>query len=286
MSKDICGTCLPEYHVARGWREPFRPTKPAESQSWPTLSDRLLAAADSVLLLTIYRILTAGGASKAARPEASSPAGQAARGQKVAMHPTPKWLSNLSSHLPKRSLPEVAPSCGAPSDAGHNPEKTGAPNSRALRNKIMTIMIDGCRIDGMSQALEGTSCDVECANNLPTALEEKSLQAPSLVIVSGPPARESLGALRLATRAPILALLAEANESDTLEILRDSAIDCQPASTGAQEIVLRVRALLRRSGRSGGYRSCSSVSLGWRAIGPHNSRRRRKEDRRSRPALL
>jgi DNA-binding response OmpR family regulator len=166
------------------------------------------------------------------------------------MDPTRNWLSEISGHLPSHARYSASHAARDSSGEANLPTaQLDAPKSPVLRKKIMTIMIDGCKIDGMAEALEAAGYEVQRVKGLPAGIENLSRAVPSLVIVGGPPAQDLLSALRQATKVPILALLTQASESDTLDTLSAGADDCQPASTGDREIVLRVRTLLRRSGR-------------------------------------
>jgi DNA-binding response OmpR family regulator len=110
------------------------------------------------------------------------------------------------------------------------------------------IIFDGCATSGIGEALAGAGYQVMTVRGLEAALAQfgkyKDGQ-PALLIVCGTAATGVYMILRGATRAAILALLTEPTETETLNVLAAGADDCQPATIGEQEAVLRARILLR-----------------------------------------
>jgi CheY-like chemotaxis protein len=133
---------------------------------------------------------------------------------------------------------------------GNLPTDLSRPDQRVLRKTIVMILLDEGTINSSAQALERAGYEVSTVSGLCGALEATRQSHPSLIIVSGGiPVTRACQALRDATTVPILALLTTASEADMLAALNAGADDCQPASIGAQEILMRTRALLRRSRR-------------------------------------
>ena len=120
---------------------------------------------------------------------------------------------------------------------------------RGLPKTIMMIIMDGCIVNSTAQALQAAGYEVRMVRGLPDALESLWQAPPSLIIVCGRPATHTYLALRNTTDAPILALLTPATEADMLEALEVGADDCQPATIGNQEVLMRVHTLLRRGDR-------------------------------------
>ena len=158
------------------------------------------------------------------------------------MHYVTEWMRSRASHASRLRATEFL---------GHPPDQQVADLSRTagrvLRKRIVIIMTDGCIINSVAQALEQAGYEIRSLRGLPGALEGIRRDRPSLVVACGLPDADTYRALREATGAPILALVTEATEADILDVLEAGADDCQPASIGNQEIVLRVRTLLRRN---------------------------------------
>jgi CheY-like chemotaxis protein len=124
------------------------------------------------------------------------------------------------------------------------------PSRRNLHKTILMLALKGHRIGDSTQALERAGYEVCTVWGLSDALEAARHGHPSLIIIySGIPATRICLALRDTTSAPILALLTAAWEADLLAALDAGADDCQPASIGAPEVLMRARVLLRRSMR-------------------------------------
>jgi DNA-binding response OmpR family regulator len=122
------------------------------------------------------------------------------------------------------------------------------PSRPVLRKTILMIMTDGCRMDETERALKMAGYEVHVVRGLPPALQSLQVGQPSLLIVCGLPATGTYVALRRATSVPMLVLVPGATEVDRVCLLAAGADDCQPASIGTKEVVVRSRALLRRSG--------------------------------------
>ncbi len=120
---------------------------------------------------------------------------------------------------------------------------------RILPKTILMLIMDGCIASSTAQALQAAGYEVCMVRGLPEALERMRQAPPSLIIVCGRPAAHTYLALRNATDAPILALQIPAAEADMLKALEVGADDCQPASISNQEILMRIRTLLRRGDR-------------------------------------
>jgi CheY-like chemotaxis protein len=124
------------------------------------------------------------------------------------------------------------------------------PSQQVLHKRVILIAMEGCRINENARALERAGYEVRIMSGLCDALEAARQSHPSLFIVcGGMTVTRTCLALRDTTNAPILALLTEASEADLLAILDAGADDCQPASIGAQEVLMRTRVLLRRRAR-------------------------------------
>ena len=131
---------------------------------------------------------------------------------------------------------------------GNLPTDLARPDQRVLRKTIVIILLDGGSINGSAQALERTGYEVRTVSGLRSALEVTRQSQPSLIIVCGGiTMTRACQALRGATVVPILALLTKASEADMLAALNAGADDCQPASINPQEVLMRMRVLLRRS---------------------------------------
>jgi PleD family two-component response regulator len=129
------------------------------------------------------------------------------------------------------------------------------PGERSLPKTIMMIIMDGCIVSSTAQALQAAGYEVRMVRGLSDALESLWQAQPSLIIICGHPATHTYLALRNATNASILALLTPAAEADMLEALEVGADDCQPATIGNQEVLMRVHTLLRRGLARSGDRS-------------------------------
>jgi two-component system, OmpR family, response regulator AdeR len=114
------------------------------------------------------------------------------------------------------------------------------------RQRILIVITDQCRMSPVARALENAGFAVNVVRGWSPALESLQQLQPSLLLVCSAPETEPTRILRGATRAPILALLVGARESDMVDVLTAGADDCQPAALEPREIVMRVRALLRR----------------------------------------
>jgi CheY-like chemotaxis protein len=151
------------------------------------------------------------------------------------------------THGPER-LAMSGTATGRPGRA-NLPTDLARPDQRVLRKTIVMILLDEGTINSSAQALERSGYEVRIVSGLYSALDAAGQCHPSLFIVCGDIAvTRACQALRDATTVPILALLTKASEADLLAALDAGADDCQPASIGAQEILMRTSVLLRRSG--------------------------------------
>jgi CheY-like chemotaxis protein len=133
---------------------------------------------------------------------------------------------------------------------GNLPTDLAPPDQRVPRKTIVMVLLDGGTINGSAQALERAGYEVRTVSGLCGALDATRQGHPALIIVCGGiPVTRACEALRVATSVPILALLTKASEADMLAALNAGADDCQPASIGAQEVLMRTRVLLRRGMR-------------------------------------
>jgi DNA-binding response OmpR family regulator len=118
-----------------------------------------------------------------------------------------------------------------------------------VRQYILVVVMGRCIIRGVVHALEEAGYLVHTAQEPSGALEDIKEADPLLMIVCGPAAGETYRALRTASSAPMLALLADggpSGEVDVLNALEAGADDCQVVSIGVREVLQRVRVLLRR----------------------------------------
>ena len=156
----------------------------------------------------------------------------------------PHVLVRWHEGLPGTRLERVQPEATSPTT---NPVR---PRQRILHQTIVMIRLEEYRATEDTQTLERAGYEVRTVSRLSDALEAVRQGHPSLIIIcSGVSVTRACLALRNATTAPILALLTAASEAELLAALDAGADDCQPATIGAQEVLMRARALLRRSTR-------------------------------------
>jgi hypothetical protein len=117
--------------------------------------------------------------------------------------------------------------------------------------KIVVVRMDG-RPGPLIEALEQTGYQVITVQGVAGAVASLEYGV-ALVIVIGPEVSDTCVALRQGTAAPILALLPELSESAVLDAFNAGADDCQLATIGPHEAVLRVAALLRRDRQRSAY---------------------------------
>jgi DNA-binding response OmpR family regulator len=113
--------------------------------------------------------------------------------------------------------------------------------------QVLVVVTDACRLGLVGQALEKAGFEVKVVRGWSRAFELVQRTQPASVLVCSAPDAGPIRILRSMTRAPILVLLAEGEESDMIDLLLAGADDCQPASIDARELVVRVRSLLRRA---------------------------------------
>ena len=111
----------------------------------------------------------------------------------------------------------------------------------------MRIDLVGDPSGSLARALARAGYAVHVAAGLPEEMEDLRQEHPSLIIVVDRRAPAVCRALRQVVCAPILALLPGANEADVIEALAAGADDCQSATIGSSELILRVRAVLGRA---------------------------------------
>jgi CheY-like chemotaxis protein len=171
------------------------------------------------------------------------------------MHSVMDWvrakrvvIPGVWTHPPERLA--VSGTATSRQGRGNLPTDLSWPDQRVLRKTIVMILLDESTINSSAQALERAGYEVCTVSGLCGASEAVRQIHPSLIIVCGGiPVTRACQALRDATTVPILALLTKASEADMLATLEAGADDCQPASIGAQEVLMRTRVLLRRSRR-------------------------------------
>lgn len=110
----------------------------------------------------------------------------------------------------------------------------------------MMVNIQGGAHNHLAEALSAEGYDVCTVQQASETTEKLRQEHPSLIIVCGAAASEACSALRRVTSVPILALLPQPTDLDVLNALEAGADDCQDASIGTSETILRARALLRR----------------------------------------
>ncbi len=111
---------------------------------------------------------------------------------------------------------------------------------------VLIVSTDGDTHPPIEEALQISGYAVRVAGGLQRALESLAVASPSAIVISCPGASEVCRALRRATELPILVLLPPAAEQEVVKCLEAGADDCQCLDTGTREVVLRLRALLRR----------------------------------------
>jgi len=124
--------------------------------------------------------------------------------------------------------------------------------------KIVVVRMDG-RPGPLCAVLEQTGYQVRTVRDLAGAVASLDDEIPALVIVMGPDVSGTCMALRQSIAAPILALLPELTELAVLDAFNAGADDCQLATIGPHEVVLRVAALLRRDQQRSAYRRARSA---------------------------
>jgi CheY-like chemotaxis protein len=163
------------------------------------------------------------------------------------MHAKRGVIPGVWSNQPQRLA--VSATATGRQERGNMPADLVRTDQRVLRTIVM-ILLDGGSINSNSEALERAGYEVRTVSGLYSALEAIRQNHPSLIIVCGGIAvTRACQALRDATTVPILALLTKASEADLLAVLDAGADDCQPASIGAREVLMRARVLLRRGMR-------------------------------------
>ncbi len=111
---------------------------------------------------------------------------------------------------------------------------------------VLIVTTAGDTHPSIEEALQAPGFTVRVAGGLPRALESLAEASPSVIVVYCPEAPEVCRGLRRVTPLPILVLLPDAREELVVKSLEAGADDCQCTAMGTREIVLRVRALLRR----------------------------------------
>jgi DNA-binding response OmpR family regulator len=96
-------------------------------------------------------------------------------------------------------------------------------------------------------ALQKAGFEVSVVRGWASTLEILQRTQPALLLVCSTAETDAIRVLRGITRAPILALLADSEEVNMIDVLTAGADDCQPASIEPREVVVRVRNLLRRA---------------------------------------
>lgn len=159
-----------------------------------------------------------------------------------------RWLviPHVGVHWPE-TFPAGRPAKGRQQGSDNPRTDPARPGQRVAPKTIVMITLEGCRVNDNADALGRAGYEVRIASRWRDGLEATRQSHPSLIIVcGGSPVTKACLALRDTTNAPILALLIEASEADLLAALSAGADDCQPASIGAQEVLMRTRVLLRR----------------------------------------
>ncbi len=100
--------------------------------------------------------------------------------------------------------------------------------------------------DPVARALSDAGYSVSLVASLPLAQASLDSGQVALIVLHGAEVTGKCRALRQATSVPILALLPELSEAAVLDAFSAGADDCQAVSISPSEIVLRVRAILRR----------------------------------------
>lgn len=151
------------------------------------------------------------------------------------------WTSWLQEKLPSGSV-----ACLLESDAAT--PIIAKEGTLARQSAIMVVAVDGSACDSLEKALVEAGYAVTMASGVVDASRKLHGKHPSLIIVSGETAPDAYLVLRQATPAPILALLPALTEAEALALFATGVDDCQLSTISKREIILRVRALLRRAG--------------------------------------
>ena len=135
---------------------------------------------------------------------------------------------------------------GERGEASHTSAIVAGQPAQVLHPTVMMIMMDSESNRSLAQAFRGIGYEVRSVQELSEAVKSLSTEQPACIIVSSPSGPQACEILRRSTPAPILALLSQAEDTEVLATLDAGADDCQLASIGTDEIVLRARAILRR----------------------------------------
>ncbi len=151
------------------------------------------------------------------------------------------WAGWLSGHWHAGAVVDIS-SMGTLGHSAH------APRGAILHPTIVMAKMDGCTGNALTQALEDAGYTVRTTYGWQRTLQGVQAEHPPLVIVCGPAEPRLLQALHQSSPARILALLPTATGAELLAAFDAGVDDCQLATIGTDEVLMRVRALLRRAG--------------------------------------
>lgn len=116
----------------------------------------------------------------------------------------------------------------------------------------MIVDLDGQVTPRLAQLLARSGFRARAVGKDTAALEALGHTAPAAVVVAGPAGLHFLRALRRATTVPILALDPYADDDRVLAAFAAGVDQFQAGSTGCDEVVARLQALLRRAAEGEG----------------------------------
>jgi len=123
-----------------------------------------------------------------------------------------------------------------------------APTSEKATSPTVLVVCSSAEVAAsLVRALQGGGISAYSVATAQEAAGSIGVLSVSLLVVAGPAVTVTLLALRQATSLPILAILPSMAEEGVLDAFAAGADDCQSAIIGDKEVVLRVRAMLRRA---------------------------------------
>ncbi len=123
------------------------------------------------------------------------------------------------------------------------------PAAAPLGRRILVVDLDGRAGRPLAQALTRSGFEPHVVRRETAALGLIGQEPPEAMIVAGPANLNFYRALRRATPAPILALDPYADDERVLAAFAAGVDQFQAGSTGPEEIVARLQALLRRAAK-------------------------------------
>jgi len=110
---------------------------------------------------------------------------------------------------------------------------------------ILIVELGGWRCGALPAQLAKAGYQARVVQGVPAALDISAQEPISLCIVGGDIDFAACHTLRQALSAPVLALLTYSTEEQTLAILDAGADDCQASTISHEELVARIRTILR-----------------------------------------